>query len=184
MKGLGQRIKELRKTRKLTLVEIAKKTGIDQATLSRIENGVMTGTLESHMKISDVLGINLPSLYDDVITKTNEIKEKAARQKIETFSHSSGAVSEMLTTNILRKKMMPVLLKLKPGGQTETEEFSAGTERFIYVIKGSVQILAEGEKNEVHSGESFYFDASKPHHFKNLTKSEVWALSVSTPVSL
>ena len=184
MKGLGQRIKELRKTKKLTLVEIAKKTGIDQATLSRIENGVMTGTLESHMKISEALGLNLPSLYEHVIAKSNETREKAVKQKIETFSHSSGAVSEMLTTNILRKKMMPVLLKLKPGGRTETEEFAAGTERFVHAVKGSVEISAEREKSEIGPGESFYFDASKPHHFKNLTRSEAWMLSVSTPVSL
>ena len=36
MKGLGDRIRELRKTRRLTLVQVADKTGIDQATLSRI----------------------------------------------------------------------------------------------------------------------------------------------------
>lgn len=184
MKGLGQRIKELRKTRKLTLVDVAKKTGIDQATLSRIENEVMTGTLESHMKISGALGVNLPALYEDVIVKTNEMKEKLARQKVETFSHSSGAISEMLTTNILRKKMMPVLLKLKSGGRTETEEFTSGAERFVYGIKGSFEISVGGEKNKMNAGDSLYFDASKPHHFKNSGKSEAWLLSISTPVSL
>jgi transcriptional regulator with XRE-family HTH domain len=52
MQGLGKRIKELRKSKKMTLVEIAKKTGIDQATLSRMENGKMTGTLDSHMRLA------------------------------------------------------------------------------------------------------------------------------------
>jgi len=109
MKGLGERVKFLRKSRKLTLVEVAKKTGIDQATLSRIENGVMVGTLHSHMKIAEILGVSLPDLYKEASDKLNQAKEKAARQKFESFSHSSGAVSELLTSGVLQKKMMPVL---------------------------------------------------------------------------
>lgn len=184
MRGLGQRIKELRKERRLTLVEVAKKTGIDQATLSRIENGVMTGTLESHMKISEALGLNLPALYGQVINKANEFKEKAAKRKIETFSHSSGAVSEILTTHIMQKKMIPVLLKLKAGGRTETEELPVTAEKFVYVLKGTVELGIGAARNNLKAGESLYFNASEPHHFKNPAKSESWVLSVTTPVSL
>src|SRR5688572_12325483 len=117
MKGLGERIKLLRKGRGLTLVEIAKKTGIDQATLSRIENGRMTGTLDSHTRIAGALGLGLPDLYQDVLNKAAEAKDDKVRKKVETFSHSSGAVAELLTSAILQKKMMPVLMRIKPAGQ-------------------------------------------------------------------
>lgn len=184
MKGLGQRIRELRKQNRLTLVTVAKKTGIDQATLSRIENGVMTGTISSHMKIADALGVNLPALYDDVISKMNQAREEKVKQKLETFSHSSGAVAELLTTGILQKKMMPILLKIKGRGKTEAEEFSPGAERFLYVLKGCVEASVAQDKKRVKTGECTYFDASQPHHFKNPAKSESWVLSIMTPTSL
>ncbi len=184
MRGLGQRIKFLRNERKLTLIEIARKTGIDQATLSRIENGVMTGTLESHMKIADVLGVRLPDLYNEVLSKITETKEKLAKQKIETFSHSSGAVAELLTTAVLQKKMMPILLKIRPGGLTATEEYPALTERFLYILKGQVEVTVAKDKKALKQGDSLYFDASLPHHFRNLVKTESTLLSVLTPTSL
>ena len=184
MKGLGQRIKTLRKAHKLTLVEIAKKTGIDQATLSRIENGVMTGTLNSHMKIAEALSLNLPDLYEDVLGKLSEAKDKTVRQKLETFSHSSGAVAELLTTGILQKKMMPVLLKIKPKGRTETEQYAPFAERFIYVLKGSAQVALGKEERTLNIGESLYFNAALPHHFTNKSKSECWCLSIMTPTAL
>ena len=171
MKGLGNRIHRLRKSQKLTLVEIAKKTGIDQATLSRIENGIMIGTLSSHMKIAEALGTRLPDLYEDVLEKIDEKKEKVVRHKLETFSHSGGAVAELLTSNILQKKMMPVLLKLKPKGRTETEEYPAIAERFVYVLKGSAKAMIGKEDKSLNSGESLYFNASLPHHFANNAKS-------------
>lgn len=184
MKGLGERIKKLRKERKVTLVEVAHKTGIDQATLSRIENGKMTGTLESHMKIAEALGIRLPQLYEDLVSKVEEAQDKIAKKKLESFSHSSGAVAELLTSGVLQKRMMPLLLKIKPKGSTEPEEYSALTERFLYVVTGTIEITLGPDKKELKSGETLYFNAGQTHHFKNTSKSEARCLSIMTPVSL
>ena len=184
MKGLGERINKLRKSRRMTLTEISKKTRIDMATLSRIENGKMTGTLDSHVKIAEALGVRLPDLYDKVLDKASEEKDQKVRKKIETYSHSSGAVAELLTTGVLQKKMMPVMLKLKSGGHTVTEEYSGITERFIYVTKGTFEIRLSGETKMLKQGDSLYFDASLPHSFRNPLKSEIEALSVLTPSSL
>jgi len=184
MKGLGQRLKTLRKERRLTLVEVSQKTGIDQATLSRMENGKMTGTLDSHMKLAEVFGIRLPELYEQVVEKLQEAKDKLVRQKIETFTHSSGAVAELLTTAVLQKKMMPVLLKLKAKAHTETEEYSPVTERFVYVLKGSAEATIGREKSALKDGSSLYFNAGIPHSFRNSGKAECWILSVITPSSL
>ena len=184
MKGLGERIKKLRKSRRMTLHEISKKTRIDMATLSRIENGKMTGTLDSHMQIAEALGVRLPDLYEQVIDKVYEKQDEKARKRVETYSHSSGAVAELLTTGVLQKKMMPVVLKLKNGGHTASEEYSGITERFIYVTKGALEIRLENDSKTLKQGDSLYFDASLPHSFRNPLKSEVEALSVLTPSSL
>jgi transcriptional regulator with XRE-family HTH domain len=184
MKGFGNRVRQLRKSKSLTLVELSKKTGIDQATLSRIENGLMTGTLDSHMKIAESLGLRLPELYSTVLEKAEESREKSVKKKLESFSHSGGTVAELLTTGVLQKKMLPVLLKIKAEGRTETEEYPPSTERWIYVVKGALETTLGNEKKMLSAGDSLYFDASLPHRFANLTHTEVSCLSVITPVSL
>ena len=185
MKGLGEKIKSFRKKRGLTLVEISQNTGIDPATLSRIENGKMPGTLDSHMKIAESLGVRLPELYENVLTELHEEKDKKKRERVETFSHSSGAVAELLTTAALQKKMMPLLLRIKPKGRTEEEEFPLSTERFIYILQGELHLRFAGESKNLKKGESLYFTASRLHHFENPSKSqEAQCLSVISPVSL
>ena len=184
MKGLGSRIQFLRKQRKITLVEMSKKTDIDMATLSRMENEKMVGTLDSHMRIAQALGLRLPQLYDEVAQKLEDAKDKAIRQKVETFSHSSGAVAELLTHGILQKKMMPTLLRIKPKGATELEEHPALSERFIYCLKGNVEVRIGKEERILNPGDSLYFDASIPHSFKNTAKTESELLSIITPTSL
>jgi len=184
MKGLGQQIRQLRKVKRLTIVEVAKATGIDQATLSRIENGLMTGTLDSHRRIAEALGVRLTELYDSVMQQIAEAHDKKALKKLETFSHSGGTVAELLTTGVLQKKMMPVLLKLKGKGHTETEELPISSERFVYVLKGSVSVVLNQLEKSLTQGESLYFSASTPHHFKNKLSGEARILSVITPTSL
>ncbi len=184
MKGLGDRVRDLRKTKRLTLIEVAKSSGIDQATLSRIENGKMTGTLDSHRRIADALGVRLTDLYESAMQQLTQTKDRKAQQKIETFSHSSGAVAELLASGVLQKKMMPVLLKLKGKGRTETEELPSFSERFIYILKGSAEVALDRESRVLAQGQSLYFNASTPHSFKNRLKTETQILSVITPVSL
>ena len=178
MKGLGQRIKSLRKSRSLTLVDVTGKTGIDMATLSRIENGLMTGTLNSHVKIADVLGVSLPELYDKVMNEIKASRDKIEKQRIQKLPHSKGVMAELLTAASFQKRMIPLLLKFKSGAYTEAEELKLSAEKFIYVLKGSLQLDLGGEKRTLKQGESLYFNASLPHSVTNQSKSEAWCLSV------
>lgn len=184
MIGLGKRIRELRKQRKLTLVDISGKTGIDKATLCRIEKGRMSGTLQSHLRIADALGIRLPDLYQQVLDGTHIEKDKRLKEKLDKFSHSGGATSELLTSGVLNKKMLPVLLRLKAGGRTETEEHPVTAERFVYVLTGEIEIRIDDQPTPLKAGESLYFSADKPHTIRNTARSESRCLSIMTPTSL
>lgn len=184
MDGLGKKIRELRKKQALTIVDITAKTGIDKATLSRIESGKMRGTVNAHMKIAEALNIRLPDLYEGVLSGQQAKEEKISKKKIETFSHASGAVAELLTSGALQKKMLPVLLKIKAGGRTETEEYPIGTERFAYIMSGAVELTLGTETLSLKRGESLYFNAARPHHFENQGTAEAVCMSVITPASL
>ncbi len=184
MKGLGEEIRILRKKKGLTLMQLAKLCGMNQSSLSRIENNDIVGTLDTHMKLAQALGVSLPDLYKSTLTRINQPKETGIKAKVERFSHSSGAISEILTTGILQKRMLPILLRLKAKGKTEVEEFPSMTERFIYVFKGKLAVVLDKEINTLQAGERIYFDGSVPHNFKNLGSQEVVCLSIMTPVSM
>lgn len=62
-KTLGERLRQLRNSQKVTLVELAKASGVDIATISRIETGGMVGTLKSHLRLATALGVTIVELY-------------------------------------------------------------------------------------------------------------------------
>ena len=63
---IGDAIQELRLKRNLSLSELSSRSGVQIATLSRMENGLMTGTIEVHIEIAKTLGVQLNEIYKNI----------------------------------------------------------------------------------------------------------------------
>ncbi|MBI3319332.1 MAG: helix-turn-helix transcriptional regulator [Candidatus Omnitrophica bacterium] len=186
-KTIGGRLRVLRKTQRVTLVELAKSSGVDTATISRIETGRMTGTLECHMKLARGLGVKLTELY----TGIEEAQAKGAvavqnpSRRTEVYVHQAGQSSiAMLTTEVLTKKLMPVLITIEPGGSTQKEETRVGTEKFIYMLEGKLEAKVGEETHLLKRGSTLYLEASIPHLLRNVGTHVARCLAVTTPPAL
>ena len=181
---VGARLRTLRTTQDVTLVELATASGVDAATISRIETGKMVGTLESHIKLATALGYKITDLYAG-------IEEERARDAVtvhppsqakDVYVHQAGKSSlAMLTTDILKKKLMPVLVTIEPGGSTHKEEAKVGTEKFLYVLEGTLEARIGEATHPLKRGSSLYLDASISHSLRNVGGRPARCLSVTTP---
>jgi transcriptional regulator with XRE-family HTH domain len=179
---IGQRIKELRSAKKISLTELSQKSGIQLATLSRIENLKMTGTLESHLKIAEILGVSLPELYSGITRENKEVELKSPEPDF--FIHSEKSAYEILTNKMLSKKMLPAILRLDAGGKTAPEQNPVGSEKFVFVLEGVLEVTIENKTYHLTKNNSLYFDASLKYQFINKGRVAVKAICVTTPVAL
>jgi len=181
---IGKRLKELRKTQGMSLSDLAQRSGVQIATLSRIEHMKMSGTLESHMNIAKALGVDITQLFAGIIKKEDKVDFKTSKSATDKFIHSGKSSYEILTSNVLSKKMMPILLKIEPGGKTNKEQNQIGTEKFIFVLEGKIEANIENEPYTLSKNNTLYFDASQEHCLMNIGKTTAKVLCVSTPVAL
>lgn len=181
---IGKKVETIRKSQKMSLTELSKKSGVQLATLSRIENMKMVGTLESHINIAKALGIDVTELYRGIDQKPAIMDAGPDQSGTDIFRHSERSSYEILTKNVLNKKMMPVLVRIEASGKTSMEQNRPGTEKFIFVLEGAVEADIDGTKFHLSRHNTFYFDASLPHHLINKGKSTARVLCVGTPVSL
>jgi quercetin dioxygenase-like cupin family protein/DNA-binding XRE family transcriptional regulator len=183
-KTVGTRLRSLRKDQRMTLVELAKASGVDIATISRIETGLMTGTLECHIKLATALGVKVTDLYagiEEARTKDAVTLQVPTRRR-DVYVHEAGKSSmTLLTTDVLQKKLMPVLVTVEVGGSTHREEARVGTEKFLYVLDGVLEAKVGEDTYPLRRGNSLYLDASIPHSLKNTGTKTATCLSVVTP---
>ena len=180
---VGQQIERLRQAKKMSLTQLAKDSGVQIATLSRIENGKMTGTLESHMRIAQALAVDITELYqnlqqdDPVVSGQGEL----ATPVVESDDKWS---QEILARQVSSKKMLPAIIKIEADGSTPIEAMPGGTEQFLYVLEGSIEIKLKDQTVRLTPKMSLYFNASMPHSIENPGAKPAKVLSISTPVHL
>ena len=179
--NLGNTINRLRKERKLTLVELSEKSRVALATLSRMENGKMTGTLESHMKICDALGLALPDLYRDICSSKKAVDIQRQRPRAAVSIHDKRSSEEALASKVSGKKMMPVLIRLSRGGRTQKDQTKNGIEKFIYVLDGKIEAGIGEERYNLGKNDSLYFESNIPHYFKNTGNQDARIISIACP---
>lgn len=64
LKALGKKIQRLRKQKKLSQEELADMARISRVHMGYIEQGLRNPSLKVLTKISKVLGVNLPALFE------------------------------------------------------------------------------------------------------------------------
>lgn len=183
---LGEKLKLLRKEKDLTLDKLAELSGVAKATLSRIENGVTTGNLNTHLKICEALQVNLGELYkglESVNEKIVAFDDKNIKEA-EVFNYDEKVSSIILSKQTGKKKMLPQLLIIEPNRGTPKEENAPGSDKFIYCLEGEAEISISDKKNILKKNSSVYFDSSLPHSVKNIGNKTTKLIVVVSPVAL
>lgn len=103
---LGNKIKNLRKSRKMTQEEFAKRIGVSRSTLSCYEIDQRTPSLKTLQEISELFGVGLDYFG---ISASDEAFELLARAK-EVFENDAIPVE---TKENLYQEFMKFYLKLK-----------------------------------------------------------------------
>lgn len=177
---IGRRMREIRKQKKITLIDLSKNTDVAQATLSRMENGQMLGTVESHRKIAEMLGVSLSYLYEGIDTRTEAAKLQKNNDRKRVLLKSGEVSQELLMPNVSSKKIVPVLMTLSGGTKTSMDSAERGVEKFIWVLNGKIKVVFENAEYDLESNDSLYFDASAPHQYVNVGTGESKIMSVSS----
>ena len=182
---IGKKVRQLRQAKEWSLAELAKRCGVALSSLSRIETGRMTGTLESHLKIVRALGVRLTDLYAGLESSGPllEIRRKG-EDGAGRYAGGKGAHLFPLVSGPLQKKMLPALIQLGPKGHTGWGRDSAGTERFLYLLTGRLEAAAESEKFHLRPGDCLYLRTPGSLTLKNPGSEMALALGISSPPSL
>jgi transcriptional regulator with XRE-family HTH domain len=170
--SIGQKIKEFRMRRMLTLDKLAAYTGFSKSYLSRVENSKKNPPISTLTRISQALSVNFLDLFPGngdgnnpplrfAVTTRDENKQE------ERAGHSSGHIYRPLAYEKTNKAMKPYIVIPGFAKQINLQHEHEG-EEFIYVLEGKLEFFYAGDRRILEQGESIYFDTSVPHFGRSL----------------
>jgi transcriptional regulator with XRE-family HTH domain len=176
------RIRLKRLENKLSLSELAKKTGFTKSYLSQIENLKREPSISTLTKIAFALGVDVFFLmtgenrHDDDGNIT--VLKDSERKIIPNPWGSSTSVYEPINAKKLDRSMDGYIVTVGP--EFPPEPMSHEGQELAFVLEGTQEFVYDGRSYVLEKGDSFCFDSNKPHFARSLGDGPAKVLVVLT----
>jgi transcriptional regulator with XRE-family HTH domain len=157
-------LKAIRESKKLSLDQAAKLTGVSKSMLGQIERGEVNPTISVVWKIANGLKISFTSLLDNARSDVETVRKFEIIPLIEDgdrfFNYPVFTFDET-------RRFEQYLIEINPGGAMEAEPHLIGTEEFITSFQGEVVINVAGKDFFLADGDSIHFKSDVSHSYRN-----------------
>jgi transcriptional regulator with XRE-family HTH domain len=161
---VGDNLRRRRKTRNLSLDELAVASGVSRAALSQIETSKGNPTVGVLWKIAVGLGIPFAELIGEnrgavgVLRRDESQVLRSADGKMESRPLSPAGAAPWAEVYELR---------LQARAVHASEAHAPGTREIVVVLTGQLRLRVEGEVYDLGPGDSVSFSADKAHAYEN-----------------
>ena len=182
--NIGDKIKRLRKARKLTLQQVASETGFSPALISQIENNNVSPPIATLSKIARFFDVKMGHFFEEEEGDNRyEIVRRDGRRVVSRVISKAGTghgyTYEALSFRKRNKKMEPFVLTVSERAAEETL-YSHEGEEFLLILKGTGELLLEEERIVLNEGDAVYFDSEVRHRLLSHDGEEMQVLAVVT----
>jgi transcriptional regulator with XRE-family HTH domain len=177
--SIGEQLKKIRIDRDLSIRDMSDICGLAVNTLSLIENGKTTPTINTLNIIANSLRIPITIFFENnqVCQKVDFIKY--FDQNEETTQY--GTIFSILSCNNRSEFFEPYIIKISPISTWGTNEITHSGYEFILCLNGTLEISISNDLFILKQGDSLLFNSQKPHLWKNPSGHETSFLLILIP---
>jgi len=175
--NVGEFVRKLRRSRGLTLEDLAEGSGVSKSMLSQIERNKTNPTLATVWRLCESLGVSVDAMFGreekppvlDVLQAhaTPSIRSADAKCELRILGPLDlGGLVEWYE------------VRAEPGALLASQAHDPGTTEHLTVLDGALAIEVGGEKTEVGIDETVRYRADQSHSICNDTDKSARALLV------
>jgi len=166
---VGQRVRELRRSRSLSLETVAARTDLSIGFVSQIERGLSSPSLRVLATLADVLGVGIAALFGARPNADGASGGVVTRrlQRAELKLWRTGISKQLLSPAGAENRLNLFLVQMEPGGNTGDELYTHDGEEAGLVLECFMTLTVNTETWSLQTGDSFRFASRRPHRFSN-----------------
>lgn len=163
--AIGAKVRAERQAREWTLDQLAKATGVSRRMIINVEQGSANPSVTTLLRISDALGIGLPSLVDvPQVTPVKVVRNGAGAALWSGLGGSRGV--------LLAGTTPPHVLELwdwtlAVGDRHDSEAHVRGTKEILQAREGTVTVVVADQVEVLEVGDAISFASDVAHSYAN-----------------
>jgi transcriptional regulator with XRE-family HTH domain len=179
---IGARLRHARESSRLSLADVATRSGVTKSFLSRVERDEASPSVASLVAICDAVGLSMADLF--AMPQTTLVR-RSARPSLAGLPKAADVIDTLITPE--QERHVTVLeTTVAPGGSAGAELYTLPSEcEVCFVLEGGVEIDVEGDVFELEAGDALTFGAAVPHTWRNTSRDQgarlLWILAPGLP---
>lgn len=176
--AVGARLKVVREKAGLTQRELAKRSGVANATISLIEQEAHAPSLASLHRILGAVPISIADFFAIPTSQKNVLFYDAGDLAVV----SRGAADLRVLGSERRDKKLQLFVEhYQPGAGTGREPLVHEGETAAIVIEGTIEVTVGGEKRVLTAGGGYQVFGAQPYRLRNIGKIVAVVACACTP---
>ena len=177
--SFGARLRELRLQRGWTLQELARRSFLSRAFLSRLESGDRQASIAAALTLSKIFGVSLASLFESPLAVDPCVIVRA----VDAVEQTVNGLAYVPLSNPARFfNLQPMRIRVSPSRRGD-EHYHHDGEEWIYLISGLLTLSLAGKTYDLAPGDAAHFDSRLPHRLIARGTDEAEVLLVASPLS-
>jgi transcriptional regulator with XRE-family HTH domain len=163
--GVGAVIRRLRREKDMSLQELAAASGVSVGMLSQVERDLANPSLRVLTGIRRALGAEVSDLFQEPprIQQDPEFVRRASRRPRLELGH----LSKELLSSGGHHNLQFMILHIHPDGSSGEAPLRYPAEKGGMILAGELILRVGDAETLLTEGDSFGFDSSAPHSFRN-----------------
>jgi len=175
---VGQRLRELRAERGLSIRALAERSGLAVNTLSLIENTKTSPSVSTLQQIALALNVSITAFFETGAPRNPIVHIKAAQRPRATFVH--GTIED-LGAGLSRRAVEPFIVTLEPNAGSGPNPIVHTGYEFVYCLSGRIMYTVAERGFLLEPGDSLVFESHLPHRWQNVDPGPSQAILVLYP---
>ncbi len=175
---IGERLKRIRLRLKLSQRQLARQSGVANATISQIEAGKLNPTVSMLKKVLDGIPVSLGEFFGDEF----EVRDRVFFRAAELTEIADGGVSfRQVGANLSNRAIQLIQERYRPGAGTGKHAITHEGEECGIVLSGRLEVTVGDETSILGKGDAYYFKSNQPHQFRNPGSESCELITACTP---
>jgi len=165
---IGSRLKAIRLRLSMSQKELADKIDVSPSFISQVENNQISPSLSSFVQICNAIGVSPSELLEGKKTKkTGWLMRKRNGSSTPLIKDAGLEIFSITGNGKLPDGAAFNITVIEPNTEIKKHFMMHKGREFIYILKGSVSVVIEGEEEKLNVGDSVYLKEEIPSAWKN-----------------
>lgn len=184
---VGARLKQMRQAANLSQRQLAEASDVPHGQISMIETNRSSPSVSSLRKILGGLGVTMSEFFEPdapvtqaVFFKPHELRDLTTRL-YSTLEGPRGRITLQQVGDARAHNLQILYERYEPGADTGEQMLEHASHEGGVVVAGEIEVTAGDHCAVLKAGDSYLFDSTLPHRFRNIGDREALVVSACTP---